>query len=136
MRYYASGTPKSRFFNLEPYASQIDLTYIESVCLGDNSMMIRLIESFMKNIDEFNCNCKAALAHSDWHLIYEACHKIRATVNSFGLNRLKVPISRLEERVLSKTELDSIDTLLKKCIRLFESAKVELFTKLEELKLA
>jgi len=135
MRYNNLAAQKSRFLDLEPYAKQIDLTYIESVCLGDSTMMIRLIESFMKNIDEFTFNARLAVAEKNWHGVYESCHKIKATINSFGLNRLKVPISRLEERVLSLTELESIDLLLDKCVRLFESAKLELCSKLEALKL-
>lgn len=67
---------------------EIDLTYLESIADGDQSIVLELITIFLEQVPEFTGALDKYYADKDWKGIAALAHKAKSSVISMGMNDL------------------------------------------------
>ena len=87
----------------------IDLTYLESIADGDNSIIIELVNIFRDQIEEFTEGFKTHFNGKDWKSLAALAHKAKSSVMSMGM-------TELGEQDLKNLELISKSLQIKKLV--------------------
>ena len=75
----------------------LDLSYIESVCDGDQELMQELIDVFVMQVPEFFEEFDTAFQAKDAVTLSKIAHKAKSTVSIMGLSDLAEKLSKLEQ---------------------------------------
>jgi len=84
----------------------IDLTYLETIADGENSIIIELVNIFLDQIDEFTEGFNTHFSNRDWKNIAAVAHKAKSSVISMGM-------TEFGEKDLKNLELISKYLLIK-----------------------
>lgn len=112
----------------------IDLKFLYEETQGESSILILLIESFLKDFNEFFDVVNKEFKYKNWKALYEATHKIKPSISMFGISEMEPIIHVLSQKFREEKNLDNAEALLNSCKAIFENVKEELLTELKLLK--
>lgn len=112
----------------------IDLRFLYEETQGESSILILLIESFLKDFNEFFDEANMEFKHKNWKALYEATHKIKPSITMFGISQMGPIIHVLAQKFREEKNLEDAGTLLNSCKEIFKHVNDELLTELKLLK--
>lgn len=112
----------------------IDLRFLYEETQGESTILILLIESFLKDFNEFFEVVNKEFKHKNWKVLYEATHKIKPSITMFGISQMGPIIHALAQKFREEKNLEDAETLLDSCKEIFKHVKEELLTELKLLK--
>ncbi|HEY9222471.1 MAG TPA: PAS domain S-box protein [Lutibacter sp.] len=112
----------------------IDLKFLYEETQGESSILILLIESFLKDFKEFFEVVNKEFAHKNWKALYEATHKIKPSITMFGISEMGPIIHVLAQKFREEKNLEEAGTLLNACKEIFKHVNEELLIELKSLK--
>lgn len=118
----------------EEVKKHIDLKFLYEETQGEGSILILLIESFLKDFKEFFEVVNKEYKLKNWKVLYEATHKIKPSVTMFGISELESIIHALTQKFREEKELEDTGALLNSCKEIFKHVKEELLIELKSLK--
>lgn len=113
---------------------QIDLKFLYEETQKESSILILLIESFIKDLEEFFEVISKEFKNKNWKALHEATHKIKPSITMFGISEMEPIIHLLTRKFKEEKELDDVGTLLNSCKEIFKNVKKELLVELKSLK--
>ena len=112
----------------------IDLKFLYEETQGESSILILLIESFIKDFNEFFEVVNKEFKHKNWKALYEATHKIKPSITMFGISEMGPIIHVLAQKFREEKNLEDAETLLDSCKENFKHVNDELLIELKSLK--
>ena len=112
----------------------IDLKFLYEETQRESSILILLIESFLKDLEEFFEVVGNEFKNKNWKALYEATHKIKPSITMFGISEMEPIIHLLTRKFKEEKELEDVGTLLNSCKQIFKNVKEELLVELKTLK--
>jgi PAS domain S-box-containing protein len=112
----------------------IDLKFLYEETQRESSILILLIESFLKDFNEYFELVDKEFKHKNWRALYEATHKIKPSITMFGISEMESVIHLLTQKFKEEKQLDDVGTLLNSCRETFKHVKEELLIELKSLK--
>ena len=112
----------------------IDLKFLYEETQGESSILILLIESFLKDFNEFFEVVNKEFKHKNWKALYEATHKIKQSITMFGISEMGPIIHVLAQKFREEKNLEDAGTLLNSCKEIFKYVNEELLFELKSLK--
>ena len=112
----------------------IDLKFLYEETQGESSILILLIESFLKDFNEFFEVVNKEFKHKNWKALYEATHKIKPSITMFGISEMGPIIHVLAQKFREEKNLEDAGTLLNSCKEIFKYVNEELLIELKSLK--
>lgn len=112
----------------------IDLKFLYEETQGESSILILLIESFLKDFNEFFEVVNKEFKYKNWKALYEATHKIKPSITMFGISEMEPIIHVLAQKFREEKDLEDAGTLLNSCKEIFKYVKEELLIELKSLK--
>jgi PAS domain S-box-containing protein len=112
----------------------IDLRFLYEETQGESSILILLIESFLKDFNEFFDEVNMEFKHKNWKALYEATHKIKPSITMFGISQMGPIIHALAQKFREEKNLEDAETLLDSCKKIFKHVNDELLIELKLLK--
>jgi len=111
--------------------SYINLIPLKKEITEDRTILKRLIELFLKNIDEYLEILDRELKTNNWDLLFKTTHKIIPSIRMFGAVELESIMLKLETIFKSQENLEGIDTLVASSSHIYKQVKIELLTELK-----
>lgn len=112
----------------------IDLKFLHEETQGESSILILLIESFIKDLEEFFEVVDKEYKNKNWKLMYEATHKIKPSITMFGILEMEPIIHLLTRKFKEEKKLEDVGTLLNSSKEIFNHVNEELLIELKSLK--
>lgn len=111
----------------------VDLTFLESETVNESSVLILLVKSFIKEIEEFLKVIDKEFKNKNWEELHKATHKIKPSVTMFGISKLDPIIHTLVNKFREEKQLENVEELINSCKEICIHVKLELLTKLKSL---
>lgn len=73
-----------------------DLTYLESMSIGTNELIVEMIQLFIDQLPEFNEGLAAHLNNKDYPALGALAHKAKSSVAIMGMDSLAADLKTLE----------------------------------------
>lgn len=112
----------------------IDLKFLYEETQKESTILILLIESFLKDFNEFFEVVKKEFKRKNWKALYEATHKIKPSITMFGIAEMGPIIHLLAQKFREEKNLEDAGTLLNSCKEIFKHVNEELLIELKSLK--
>ena len=113
---------------------KLDLSYLENMSGGDNSMIIEMIELFLKETPKHLENLKSANEGQEWSKVASEAHKVKPIMLYVGLTDLNLLCKKLEDNAKSEQDQELSNELILKLTEGYEEVNDDLVNKLKELK--
>lgn len=84
-----------------------DLSYLTEVAAGDREFLFDLVDTFIRQVNEFSENMKQYLREEKYELLAKEAHTAKSSVILFGLHHLG---DRLKEFQLRVHRLEGVET--------------------------
>ena len=112
----------------------INLDFLKKETLNESTVMVLLVELFFKDLKEYLQILEVKVKEKDWESLYKATHKIKPSISMFGIAKLEPVIHTLEKIFKEESNLEDIDSLVRKCKTIIVNVKRELKVELKSLK--
>jgi PAS domain S-box-containing protein len=112
----------------------IDLKFLYEETQGESSILILLIESFLRDFTEFFEVVNKEFKHKNWKALYEVTHKIKPSITMFGISEMGPIIHVLAQKFREEKNLEDAGALLNSCKEIFKHVNEELLIELKSLK--
>jgi PAS domain S-box-containing protein len=112
----------------------INLKFLNEETQGESAILILLIESFLKDFEEFFEVVDKEFQHKNWKALYEATHKIKPSITMFGISDMELIIHLLSQKFREEKHLEDVEKILDKCKEIFKQVEEELLIELKLLK--
>ncbi len=112
----------------------IDLKFLHEETQEESSILILLIESFLKDLEDFFKVVNKEYKNKNWVVLYEATHKIKPSITMFGISEMGPIIHLLTNKFREEKDLDDVGALLNSCKEIYKFVKEELLVELKLLK--
>jgi HPt (histidine-containing phosphotransfer) domain-containing protein len=89
-----------------------DLTYLESMTMGSNELVIEMIKIFIDQLPEFTEGLVEHLKNKDYTALGALAHKAKSSVAVMGMNQLAADLKTLEICAKAGTDPESYPTLV------------------------
>jgi HPt (histidine-containing phosphotransfer) domain-containing protein len=93
-----------------------DLTYLESMSMGSNELIIEMIQLFIDQLPEFTEGLTAHLENRDYIALGALAHKAKSSVAVMGMESLAIDLKTLEINAKAGTEPELYPTLVRRFI--------------------
>lgn len=110
-----------------------DLSYLENMGMGDNTLIIEMIELFLQNTPEALRAMKDYEVNGDWEKLGEEAHKLKPNLSYMGLEGAKDIIIEIEDQVKKKSGHSEISDKISEIEAICKQAYTELTEKRDEL---
>jgi len=110
-----------------------DLKYLKEESLNEDSILILLIEIFIKDFEEYLKTFEIEFKNKNWKKLHAETHKIKPNVSMFGIAKLDPIIFSLDTKFKNETNLEDVEILFEKCKEIFKIVKAELLDELKSL---
>ena len=91
-----------------------DLSAVEALCGGDQEFLKTMAKMFVDTMPQSITEIQEAVAEENWEAVGKHAHKMKSTIDSMGINSLKDDIRAVEMNGKSKTNPDTIRSLVEK----------------------
>ena len=118
----------------EDVNKHIDLSFLKEESLGDNDLLLFLIDTFIVNFESFLTNVKAGIKSKNFETIYKASHKIISNVRMIATEPLQNKINLIHDLSKEKKEMPKISNLLIETEEIFAKMSISLHNKINEIK--
>ncbi|WP_298288885.1 PAS domain-containing hybrid sensor histidine kinase/response regulator [uncultured Lutibacter sp.] len=115
------------------YKKYTDLKFLKEESLNEDSILILLIEIFIKDFEEYLKTFEIEFKNKNWEKLHAATHKIKPNISMFGIAKLDPIIFSLDTKFKNETNLEDVEILFEKCKEIFKIVKVELLNELKSL---
>ncbi|NEW80222.1 MAG: response regulator, partial [Gelidibacter sp.] len=112
----------------------IDLKFLYEETQKESAILILLIESFLMDFEEFLGVVNKEFKKKNWQALYQATHKIKPSVNMFGISEMEPIIHSLTNKLREEKQLQDVGELLNACSEIYKHVKEELLIELKSLK--
>ncbi|MBI9040014.1 response regulator [Lutibacter sp.] len=109
-----------------------DLEFLKQESLNETSILVLLIQLFLKDLDEYVKVVTKEIKTKNWEALHRATHKIKPNISMFGISKMETMIHSLMRNLEKKENLDGVEVVLNNCKEIIEKVKEEL---VEELKM-
>ena len=93
-----------------------DLTYLESMSMGSNDLIIEMIQLFVEQLPEFTEGLTAHLNNGDYTALGALAHKAKSSVAVMGMDALAADLKTLELNTKAGTAMESYPELVNRFI--------------------
>jgi HPt (histidine-containing phosphotransfer) domain-containing protein len=93
-----------------------DLTYLESMSMGSNELIIEMIQLFIDQLPEFTEGLTEHLKNGDYMALGALAHKAKSSVAVMGMESLATDLKTLEISAKSGVDTDQYPVLVKRFI--------------------
>jgi len=93
-----------------------DLTYLESMSMGSNELIIEMIQIFIDQLPEFTEGLTEHLQDGDYMALGALAHKAKSSVAVMGMESLATDLKTLELSAKAGTNADQYPALVKRFI--------------------
>jgi len=93
-----------------------DLTYLESMSMGSNEMVVEMIRIFLDQIPEFTEGLQKLLEEQNYVELGALAHKAKSSVAVMGMNQLADDLKTLELNAKAQTDPESYPVLVNRFI--------------------
>ncbi|MGV8947559.1 MAG: PAS domain S-box protein [Lutibacter sp.] len=114
--------------------SYIDLEFLYEETQKESAILILLIESFLKDFEEFLTVIHKEFKKKNWQALFKATHKIKPSIAMFGISEMEPVIHLLTHKFKEEKGLEDVGELLNSCREIFKHVKEELLIELKSLK--
>ncbi len=103
-----------------------DLSYLESMAMGSNEMIVEMIQIFIDQLPEFTDGMTAHLDNRQWAELGALAHKAKSSVAVMGMNALADDLKVLELKAKSGLDTEQYPLLVSKFIEQVRVTGLEL----------
>jgi len=118
---------------VETVKEYIDLKFLREETMNESSLLILLIESFLNDIEEFLEVLDKGFKDKNWKILHEATHKIKPSINMFGISKLGPIILTLVKKFREEKGLDNVEEQINSCKEIIAHVEAELKIELKSL---
>ena len=93
-----------------------DLTYLESMSMGSNEMIVEMIQIFIEQLPEFTEGLSEHLNNKDYLALGAMAHKAKSSVAVMGMSALATDLKTLELSAKAGTDIDTYPVLVNRFI--------------------
>ncbi|MFA6125830.1 MAG: Hpt domain-containing protein [Bacteroidales bacterium] len=93
-----------------------DLTYLESMSMGSNELIIEMIQIFIDQLPEFTEGLQAHLANKDYAALGALAHKAKSSVAIMGMDALATDLKTLELNAKAGIDIETYPVLVDRFI--------------------
>lgn len=97
----------------KPCEKLYDLTMVQSIAGGDTGFIKRMVQIFLDTMPPSVNQLHHELQQQNWDAISKLAHKMKSTIDSMGIARLKETIRAIEANGKQKNDLDGLPALIK-----------------------
>ena len=98
----------------EPPEKLYDLTMVESIAGGDTDFVKKMVQIFLDTMPPSVNQLNEALQNKDWDALSKLAHKMKSTIDSMGIVRLREVIRTIEANGKSRNDLAGLPALVKR----------------------
>lgn len=98
----------------EPSEKLYDLGMVESIAGGDTAFVNKMVQIFLDTMPPTAVQLNEALQNKDWDALSKLAHKMKSTIDSMGIVRLREVIRTIEANGKSRTDLEGLPALVKR----------------------
>lgn len=109
----------------------IDLEFLKQESLNESSILVLLIQLFIKDLDEYLIVIEKELKVKNWEALHKATHKIKPNISMFGISKMEPLIHSLMKKFEKQVNLENVEEDLNTCKIIIEKVKLELLTELK-----
>lgn len=113
---------------------KIDLSYLENMSGGDNTMIVEMIELFLKETPLHLDNLKTANDKKEWNKVASEAHKVKPIMLYVGLSELNLVCKKLEDNARGDQDVDLSNELILQLLEGYKDVNRDLEKKARELK--
>lgn len=110
-----------------------DLSYLEDMGMGDDLLIIEMIELFLNNTPETLRSMKKHETNGEWKKLSAEAHKLKPNLSYMGLDGAKEIILELEETIRTDTDLGAVSGMIREIEAICNQAYEELSARLSNL---
>ena len=111
-----------------------DLNFLKQESLNETSILILLIELFIKDVDEYVGVIESEAKNKNWDILHRATHKIKPNVSMFGISKMEPIVHSLMKKFEKNENLEDAEMQLNACVDILKNVKTELLMELKTLK--
>ena len=113
----------------------VDLSFLRKETLNESPVLILLIKSFISDFEDFLSEIDKGFKRKNWKQVYAATHKIKPSINMFGISELEPVVHLLEHKSKNEEQIEEseIERHIISCKELFVYVKIELLTEIKLL---
>ena len=111
-----------------------NLSYLEELGMGDDELLIDMVEMFLKNTPESIEKLRKYHSNEDWKKLAAEAHKLKPNLSYVGLDGAREIIIGVEDSAKNQPEPDKIAEMIDEVDAICNEAYEELQVRLEELK--
>ncbi|MEO1053238.1 MAG: ATP-binding protein [Bacteroidota bacterium] len=104
----------------------IDLTYLKNISNNDDTFMVEMIETFIKNTGSAIEEIKVKLEEEDWNEVGNIAHRIKPSITFMGIESMKPVIKNIEDYSKNEKHLEEVPQLFESFTAAIEVAFKEL----------
>ena len=120
--------------NLAQTSNQyINLTYLKKISKGSNEFMLKMINTFIKQVINDVSSMQQQLDEKDWDSLYNTAHKMKPSFIFMGIKNLKDPIISIERNARERANLETLQELISKVVFICDSSVKELEAEAKKL---
>jgi HPt (histidine-containing phosphotransfer) domain-containing protein len=93
-----------------------DLTYLESMSMGSNELIVEMIQIFVDQLPEFTVGLQEHLDNKDYTALGALAHKAKSSVAVMGMESLATDLKTLELSAKAGTDIDIYPVLVSRFI--------------------
>lgn len=111
-----------------------NLSYLEDMGMGDDSLLIEMIELFLEKTPESIQHMKEYETQKNWQQLAAEAHKLKPNLSYMGLESAKELILEIENSSRKEENLDALSIKISEIEKLCNQAYSELSSELDNLK--
>lgn len=111
----------------------IDLSYLRDISMGDNEMIMEMIDVFLEGYDDAISEMRAHYVNEQWDELRAKAHKFKPNLAYMGIARGTEKIEELEMQAKEHNSAQSIDSELNELESICEQASSELRQELNDM---
>lgn len=111
-----------------------NLSYLEEIGMGDDELLIEMIEMFIKNTPETLNTLREYNREEDWKMLSAEAHKFKPNLSYVGLEEAHQIVLEIEKTAKNESDPEGFSAEIDRLDDICQQAYKELNVQLEELK--
>ncbi|THU37028.1 PAS domain S-box protein [Niastella caeni] len=103
-----------------------DLSMVQTISGGDTSFVKRMVQLFIDTVPPSMADLQKETAQQNWLNVSKLAHKLKATIDSMGITKIKDVVRTIEMNGKKSEELDKIPGLVQEVIGVLEACMGQL----------
>lgn len=112
--------------NKTPVDKLYDLAMVESIAGGDNNFIRKMVQIFLDTMPPSVVQLNTELQQQNWDAVSKMAHKMKSTIDSMGIVKLKEVIRTIEGNGKHKHDLEKMPVHVKQVTDVLDQCVVQL----------